>query len=133
MDSAVATTATPRTILIVDDNHDAADTLAILVRLKGHIAVVAYDAMIGLELARRVAPEIIVHDIGMPFIDGFEAAQEFRSDPMFENTLLVALTAYDGPSESRRAEKVGFDVYVVKPISVAQLDGILQSHGRLCI
>jgi two-component system CheB/CheR fusion protein len=133
MDSAVTITTTPRTILIVDDNHDAADTLAMLVRLKGHRAVVAYDAMTGLELAKRLTPDIVVHDIGMPFIDGFEAAQEFRSDPAFENTLLVALTAYDGAAESRRAEQAGFDVYLVKPINGVQLDEVLNSRSRSSI
>src|SRR5882757_5070800 len=91
------------TILIVDDNRDAADTLAMLVKGAGYRALTAYDASAGLQLAREVSPHIIFHDIAMPAINGYMAARQLRSELQFTNTLLVALTSYNSTADREQA------------------------------
>lgn len=99
-------------VLIVDDNRDAADTLAMLIEGEGYRAVTAYDASAGLQLARHLSPHIIFHDIGMPAIDGYMAARQLRSESQFTNTLLVALTAYDATVDRTQALLAGFDLHL---------------------
>ena len=82
------------TILIVDDNRDAADTLAMLIESMGFRAMTAYDTPAGLKLARDISPQIIFHDIGMSGMDGYMAARQLRSEAQFAKTYLIALTAY---------------------------------------
>jgi CheY-like chemotaxis protein len=115
----------PRTILVVDDNHDAANVLAALIRAKGHHALVAYDTATGFELAVQSNPDVIIHDIGLPLTDGYVAAERFRSHPNFKDTLLVALTGYTQAADRRRAMRSGFDLHVSKPMEIEQLDQIL--------
>ena len=116
----------PVAVLIVDDNRDAADSLAILIQSDGHEVAVAYDAESGLELARKVLPKIIFHDIGLPVVDGYAAALELRRDPQFEQTILVALTAYDGAPDRDRSRACGFDFHMAKPIHFNDVKRILE-------
>src|SRR3954463_8971563 len=80
-------------VLIVDDNQDAADSLALLVKLKGHDALVAYDAETGLEVAHESKPDLILHDINLPHMNGYEAVHRLRRDKKLQSTTFVALTA----------------------------------------
>ena len=114
-----------KTILIVDDNPDAADTLAILVRVYGHKVSVAYDVASGLALAHQLLPDFILHDIGLPEVSGYEAARQLRSDGKFAKTLLVALTGYDSTADRAREKKAGFDFHIDKPIDFEALKIIL--------
>src|SRR4051812_6195176 len=116
-----------KTVLIVDDNRDAADTLAVLVRIAGHKPTVAYDTQTGFSLAHSVRPDIIIHDIGMPLINGYEAARILRSDKKFANTILIALTAYDATDDRKRARFAGFDFHASKPIDFAELQELLRA------
>jgi CheY-like chemotaxis protein len=115
----------PVAVLIVDDNRDAADSLAILIQGEGLRAAVAYNAMTGFDLARKIMPAIIFHDIGLPIIDGYAAALKVRHDPAFAKTILVALTAYDSDPDRDRALAAGFDLHMVKPIDFADLKRIV--------
>lgn len=101
-----------KTILIVDDNRDAADTLAMLVELYGHKVSVAYDVASGLALAHQLMPDVILHDIGFPTLSGHEAARQLRSEAKFAETVLVALTGYDSPSDREHSKKAGFDFHL---------------------
>ena len=110
-----------KTILIVDDNHDAADTLAVSIRDYGHKVLVAYDTASGLALAHQWVPDVILHDIGLPIISGYEAARQLRSDAKFAKTVLVALTGYDSRPDREHSKKAGFDFHLDKPIDLGAL------------
>jgi CheY-like chemotaxis protein len=114
-----------KTILIVDDNRDAADTLAVLIRDYGHKVLVAYDTASGLTLTHQSVPDVILHDIGLPIISGYEAAWQLRSDAKFAKTVLVALTGYDATLDRARAKMAGFDMHISKPIDFETLKNIL--------
>lgn len=114
-----------KTILIVDDNHDAADSLALLIELKGHKALIAYDAETGLELAYAESPDIIVHDINLPLMNGYVAARKIREQANCATTILIALTAYASPADRERALSEGFDFHMSKPLDFEELDRIL--------
>ena len=114
-----------KTVLIVDDNHDAADTLAVSIRDYGHKVWVAYDTASGLALAHQWVPDVILHDIGLPIISGYEAARQLRSDAKFAKTVLVALTGYDATLDRTRAKMAGFDMHISKPIDFEALKNIL--------
>jgi CheY-like chemotaxis protein len=124
---ALSTATVPKTILIVDDDHECAHTLAILVRLHGHTALIAYDAASGLEMAQRVRPEIIFHHFGMPVDGAYAAALNIRRHEHFKGTLVVAVTAYDSPYEPERSKLAGYNLHIAKPIQVAKLHEILDS------
>ena len=121
---------TRKTVLIVDDNRDAADTLAILVRIAGCEASVAYDTETGITLANAAPPDFIFHDIGMPIINGYEAARTFRSSATFASTTLIAVTAYDATEDHRRAKMAGFDAHMSKPIEFEDLKEVLSRSKR---
>lgn len=121
---------TIKTVLIVDDNHDAADTLAVLVRIAGCEAMVAYDTQTGMNLAHASPPDIIFHDIGMPIINGYEAARIFRRSAKFADTLLIAVTAYDATEDHKRAKMAGFDAHMAKPIEFDDLKEVLSRPKR---
>src|SRR4051812_18001814 len=104
-----------KTVLIVDDNRDAADTLAVLIQVAGYNAMVAYDTKSGIELAHTTPPDIIFHDIGMPVINGYEAARILRKSKRFANTILIALTGYNATEDHEHAKLAGFDYHVAKP------------------
>jgi CheY-like chemotaxis protein len=118
-----------KVVLVVDDNKDAADTLGLLLRYRGHTVHVAHDSVTGLELALRFMPDIIFHDIAMPEPNGYAVAAKLKSDPLFAKTLLVAVTAYNRTTDLHESKCAGFDIHVAKPMEYQKLDEILQSVG----
>ena len=114
-------------VLVVDDNRDAADSLALLLQLWGHLPVVAYDGPSALEAARASPPDLVLLDIGLPGMNGFELASRLRGQPGGDDLLLVAITGYGQASDVRRAREVGFDHHFVKPIDPDVLLGLLAS------
>jgi PAS domain S-box-containing protein len=115
-----------RRILVVDDNVDAAASLAkVLTRLMGQEVRVAHDGLEALEAADEFRPEIVLLDIGMPGLDGYEVAERLRREPEFEGTLLVALTGWGQPEDQRRSQEVGFDRHLVKPVDPEALRELL--------
>ena len=92
---------TPRSVLVVDDNQDAAESLAMLLRMAGHEVRTAYDGLVGLEAAKEFQPEVILLDIGLPRVSGYEVARELRKQVGLKKALLVAVTGY-GQEEDRR-------------------------------
>ena len=112
-------------VLVVDDNVDAAQMLVTLLEFHGHVMSVAYDAQAALECARRVRPQVLLLDIGLPDMDGYELARHLRAMPEVAQATLVALTGYGQGESRRRAEEAGFDRYLVKPANLADVLAIL--------
>ncbi len=117
--------APQRRVLVVDDNVDAADSLAGLLRIMGHQVWLALDGHTAIDLARRTAPELMLLDLSMPGMSGFEVASRLREEPALDGLRIVAVTGF-GQEETRElARESGFDAYVVKPMSPANLEHLL--------
>ena len=117
-------------ILVVDDNVDAAETLATLLELTGHDVRIAYDGPSALQAAAAQKPEVIFLDIGLPQMNGYEVAQRLRNDRQFDQTYVVALSGYGSTVDQGRSLKAGFDLHIVKPIEPDQLAAVLTSAQR---
>jgi signal transduction histidine kinase/DNA-binding response OmpR family regulator len=117
--------ATPRRVLLVDDNADGLASLASLLRLKGHEVHIASDGLEALEAAIAVRPEVVVLDIGMPGMDGYEVARRLRRTPDVGSVRLVALTGYGQDEDRHLSREAGFDDHLVKPVDPAILDELL--------
>jgi PAS domain S-box-containing protein len=115
-----------RRILVVDDNEDAAETLAALLRLKSQKVEVAHGGPAALEAVRRFEPEMIFLDIGMPGMDGYEVARKLRARSDHRNLILIALTGFGQEDDRARSRAAGFDHHLVKPIGPISLQAILQ-------
>jgi CheY-like chemotaxis protein len=112
-------------LLVVDDNRDAATTLALLLRLKGHTVRVAHDGASALESAAAFRPDVVFLDIGMPAMDGYEVARRLRQVPELRHTRLVALTGWGQEEDRQRSLQAGFDHHLVKPPQVSDIDAVL--------
>ena len=121
---------TPRRCLVIEDHADAAESMATLLRLSGHEVEVAFDAAAGLDLSRRLVPEVVLCDIGLPDMDGYAVAKALRRDPERRNTLLVALTGYALPEDQRRAADAGFDAHLTKPATVEGVEAVMSRAPR---
>jgi CheY-like chemotaxis protein len=117
-------------VLVVDDNRDAADTLAVLVKRWGHVPRVAYDGAVALIMAIDETPDVLFVDIGMPEMDGFELARQLRRQIRFADTLLVAVTGW-ADQEHRRLWQEAFDCYLIKPVDPPVLENLLRDRARL--
>lgn len=115
-------------ILIIDDDRDGADALGTLLRLWGHDTEVAYDGYSGLLLANRTNPEIILVDLAMPGLDGFEVVRQLRQEPKFKRTLIAALTGYADVSTRQRAHESGFSLHCRKPLEPDDLQELIAHH-----
>ena len=110
-----------RRVLVVDDNEDAAAMLIEVLRDAGHVAEMAHDGPSALRLAATFAPEVALLDIGLPVMDGFELARQFRATPSLAATHLIAVTGYGQEHDRRQSAEAGFDAHLVKPVDIAQL------------
>jgi PAS domain S-box-containing protein len=124
----VAAAAPRRRILIVDDNRDAAESLAVVLSFDGHDARTAFSSAEALELALVHEPELVLLDIGLPDIDGYELVRRMRSQPRLSAAIFVALTGYGQPEDRRRAGEAGFHEHLVNPASI---DAIIRILGRI--
>jgi PAS domain S-box-containing protein len=102
-------------VLVVDDNVDTVTTLAMLVQESGHEVRTAYDGSAVLEAALDYRPDVVLLDIGLPGLNGFEVAKQLRQQPVLHNAVLVALTGYGRDSDRQRSQEAGFDHHLVKP------------------
>jgi PAS domain S-box-containing protein len=117
-------------LLVVDDNKDAATSLAMLLRLEGHEVQVAYDGMSALELAKSYGPTMVFLDLGMPGMNGYEVARRMRQQPGLEKVVLAALTGWGQQEDRRRTAEAGFDHHLVKPIELRVLENLLAHLKR---
>lgn len=118
--------ALKRRVLIVDDNVDAADSLALLLQSDGHEAETAYSAAKALEAIERLRPEIVLLDVGLPRIDGYEIARYLRASNPVPGMRLIALTGYGQKQDRERARAAGFDDHLLKPADMAALQRLLE-------
>lgn len=116
---------TPMRILVVDDNRDSADVLAMLLTFAGHETYTANDGVAAVEAAARLRPDAIVLDIGLPGMNGYAVARAIRDQQDDRPPILIALTGWGQEEDRRRSEEAGFDAHVVKPVDEAQLTRIL--------
>jgi len=114
-----------RNILIADDNQDALESLALMLRMEGHEVVCASDGEEALALAGQRRPEIVVLDVGMPKLDGCEVARRIRAESWGRGAILVALTGWGQDVDRRRSREAGFDMHLVKPVDPATLCDML--------
>ena len=112
-------------VLIVDDNRDAAQSLALMLDLEGHEVRTAADGLEALEVAEVFRPKVVLLDIGMPGIDGYETARRLRARPWAKSALLCAQTGWGQEDDKRKARSAGFDRHLVKPIDPEELNRIL--------
>jgi CheY-like chemotaxis protein len=115
--------AAPRAkkILVVDDNADVAEGLREILESAGHTAVVATGAVQALALGSAVTPDVVISDIELPVMDGYELALHLRARPELSNTLFIALTGYGQAHDPRHSRESGFQYHLVKPVDVDRL------------
>jgi CheY-like chemotaxis protein len=121
--SASVSTTTCR-VLIVDDNTDAADSLAMILDLLGHTTKSVTNPFDAVDAARAFSPDLIFLDIGMPGMSGYDVARALRTDLPAAGAKLVALTGWGQPEDRRRSEEAGFDYHLVKPAALASIETI---------
>jgi DNA-binding response OmpR family regulator len=117
-------------LLVVDDNRDAADSLALLLGLSGYHAAVAYDGNQALAVALVTPPALMLIDLAMPQFDGYALAREVREHAALAATVLAAVTGYADAAHRARAVEAGYQHFLVKPIDFAALQTILRSCWR---
>jgi PAS domain S-box-containing protein len=116
-----------RRILVADDNPDAADSLAMTLRLLGHEVEVAHDGRQALAIAAIVHPDVALLDIGMPEFNGYDLARQIRAEPWGRHMVLVAVTGWGQEEDRRRAVEAGFDEHLTKPVNPARLVSLIES------
>ncbi|QDT73283.1 hybrid sensor histidine kinase/response regulator [Lacipirellula limnantheis] len=122
---AARSPAASKRVLVVDDNADALDSLSRLVKLMGNEVCRARDGLEALELGASFEPDVVLMDLGMPNLDGYEAARRMRQQAWGKSITLVATTGWGQDEDRRRSSGAGFDFHLVKPVSVTSLAGIL--------
>ncbi|MFL5248059.1 MAG: response regulator, partial [Myxococcales bacterium] len=118
-----------RTIVIIEDNEDQAIMLSELLALDGHRVEIANDGRSGVELVRRVRPQVVLCDIGLPDLDGYQVAHAIREDEALRYTRLVALSGYAQPEDRERSSAAGFDAHLAKPADRDALMALLADGG----
>ena len=118
-------------LIVVDDNTDAADSLAMLLSVQGYAASVEYDAASAIERARRERPDMMLIDIGLPDMDGYQLAERLRAQPETAHTVLVAITGYGQPKDRERVIAAGIGHHLVKPVDMTALVRILESGAGM--
>ena len=114
-----------RRILVVDDNKDAANSLALVLNIMGHESQIAHDGLEALEVAALFRPDLVLLDLGMPKLNGYDAARRIREQPWGKAMVLVALSGWGQDEDKRKSHEAGFDAHMVKPIDPAALDEFL--------
>ena len=122
-----------RRILVVDDNRDSADSLAMLLRLIGNEVHAAYDGMQGVEAAEQFRPEVVLLDIGMPRLNGEDACRRIRAEPWGQEMMLIALTGWGQEGDRRRFKEAGFDHHMTKPVEPAVLLKLLAERQPMSV
>jgi CheY-like chemotaxis protein len=117
--------AAPRRVLVVDDNRDSAESIAMLADLWGHQTRIVYDGPSALAEAQDWHPDVVLLDIGLPGIDGYEVARRLRQMPALDGVLLAAMTGYGQERDRRLSREAGFDIHLVKPVPPETLQELL--------
>jgi len=123
--------AVHRRVLVVEDNPDAAQTLREMLEMSGHEVDVAADGRTAIARARAFHPDVVLCDLGLPELDGYEVARALRADPAVATATLVAVSGYALPDDQRRALEAGFDLHLAKPVPLAVIEDILARPLRI--
>lgn len=118
---------TPKRVLVVDDNKDAAESMSMLLEMWGHRVLYAYDGPTALETARKWQPEAVFLDIGLPGMDGYQVAERLRELPKGKDAILIAITGYGQEDDRRRSRRAGIDHHLVKPVAPDALRSLIDS------
>jgi CheY-like chemotaxis protein len=122
-----AATAQGLRILVVDDNRDNADSLRIMLQIMGHDTQIADDGLAAIEIAEEFRPDIVLLDIGMPNLNGYDACRHIRNQPWGKGMVLIAQTGWGQDEDRRRTHATGFDYHLVKPVNYEDLVNLLAS------
>jgi PAS domain S-box-containing protein len=125
--SAPAVDAVARRVLLVDDSHDAAESLAMLLEFEGHEISIAHDGAEAVRAAERVRPDVVLMDIGLPILNGYEACRRIRDHPWGATMLMVAITGWGQEEDREQSHAAGFDLHLVKPVDHAELLRVVAS------
>ena len=125
--AGASVTPTPRRfrILVVDDNHDSALSLAMMLSIMGHETRTAHDGESAVEAAETFLPEVVLLDIGLPKLNGYEVAQRIRERPWGASMFLIAVTGWGQDEDRQRSSEVGLNVHMVKPVEPSELEKLL--------
>ena len=125
-----AAVPTQRRVLIVDDNKAAADMLSLIVKTLGYQVRTASDGQAAIEVAGEFRPDVVLMDLGMPRMNGYDAARRIRQETWGKDMLLVALTGWGQDEDKQRTKEAGFDFHLVKPAEPAELQRLIEGSGR---
>ena len=125
--ASVVAPVPPKRVLVVDDNVDAATSLAEVLKLDGHIARAVHTGQAALQSSVKFSPEVVLLDIGLPDMDGYQVAQRIRSTG--SDVVLVALTGYGQSEDVERARVAGFDAHLVKPVDLSRLQSVMSGRA----
>ncbi len=124
--AAEPTSRVPLRILVVDDNVDAADSVAWLLRSRAHEVRTAHDGRSAIEVAKEFRPQVVVLDLGLPKLDGYEVSRRLRSASGTRDALIVAVSGYGQDEDRRRSSQAGCDYHFIKPVDFQTLLGVLR-------
>ncbi|ACC69328.1 response regulator [Paraburkholderia phymatum] len=124
-----ATPATRRRVMVVDDSVDGAESMSILLEMLGHEVRVMYDGAAAIAAASEFKPEVVLLDIGLPGVDGYQVARALRAEPATAGALLIALTGYGQDTDRQRTRDAGFDHHLVKPASLDDIERVIAADG----
>lgn len=127
---SVVTTTPGAFVLLIEDNVDAAQTLAEILELSGHRVRVAYDGTTGIQMAVELKPEVVLCDIGLPDVNGYEVARTLRADQSLRSTRLIAVSGYAQYADRQKAMDAGFDAHLTKPPDLDKLNKLLAKEGE---
>ena len=125
IDSSPGGSTQPRRVLLVDDSVDAAEAMSMLLETLGHEVRVMHDGPSALAMVDDFTPDVVILDIGLPGMDGFEVAREMRTRAVTKTALLIALTGYGADSDKQKARDAGFDHHLVKPVSFTAIETVI--------
>jgi signal transduction histidine kinase/ActR/RegA family two-component response regulator len=126
-DGATVLPRASRHVLVVDDHRDSADSLAMLLKAMGHEVDRAYDGEQAIELASKILPELILLDIGMPRMDGYETCRRMKAESWGAESVIVALTGWGQDEDRRKSRAAGFDHHLVKPVEIGDLVALMST------
>jgi DNA-binding response OmpR family regulator len=115
-----------RRFLVIDDNHDFVEALRVLLELHGHQVEVAFDGIAGVEAARRLEPDVVVLDVGLPKLNGYEVCRCIREQPLATRPLIIGATGWAQLVDPALGEYVGFDAQLVKPFGYDELSALFE-------
>jgi CheY-like chemotaxis protein len=124
---AALTKPRSRRVLVVDDNPDAVETLSLLLQLRHNAVLTAVDGLEAVEAAAAFQPDLILLDIGLPKLNGYDAARRIREERHDQRLVIVAMTGWGQEEDKRKSKEAGFDQHLVKPVDPGLLDELLES------